>query len=113
MSDNPVFPNATRSERVVEMQKVIDSILGDKSNQDNRCVQNEYFHVQSIISDGKCWSPYTQCKGIKRKRVVKATTRKHCWDNGHLEGGRTYRPLVRYQNLFFYDFSIILIYFLF
>jgi len=47
------------------------------------------------IGDERCYCPCTKCKGIKRRRINMSTTRKHCYEHGHLEGGNKYYPSVR------------------
>ena len=37
--------------------------------------------------DGKCYCPCTQCMGFKRRIIKITTTRKHCREHGHAEGG--------------------------
>lgn len=48
----------------------------------------------SNIGDGKCYFPCMKWKGIKRRRINKSTTIKHCLEYGNLEGGIEYYPLV-------------------
>jgi hypothetical protein len=44
------------------------------------------------IGDGRCYFPCKKCKGIKRRRINRSTTRKHCLEHGHLEGGTNITP---------------------
>jgi hypothetical protein len=43
---------------------------------------------------GKCYFPCNQCRGLKRRRLVRKTVERHCWRYGHCEGGHTYHPMV-------------------
>ena len=44
--------------------------------------------------DGKCYFPCIQCKGFNRIILNISTTKRHCREHGHVEGGHEYRPLV-------------------
>jgi hypothetical protein len=50
-----------------------------------------------VGTDGKCYFPCYECRGLKRRRVVRKTTEKHCFTYGHCEGGHTFRPMVSYS----------------
>jgi hypothetical protein len=61
--------------------------------------------------------PCNKCRGFNRRRLVRKTIERHCWINGHVEGGFTYRPMVSYLLLYivfvlsvFIKFSFILIF---
>jgi hypothetical protein len=56
-------------------------------------------------SDGKCYFPCYDCKGLQRRRLLITTVERHCREKGHAEGGYEYRPL----DLIFNVFSIIVI----
>ena len=43
---------------------------------------------------GKCYCPCTQCKGFRKRIIVIATSRKHCSEHGHAEGGNEYCPFL-------------------
>jgi hypothetical protein len=45
--------------------------------------------------DGKCYFPCYDCRGLQRKILLITTTKRHCREKGHCEGGYEYRPLVR------------------
>jgi hypothetical protein len=69
--------------------------------------------------DGKCYCPCCQCKGFNRRRILITTTKRHCLQHGHVEGGHEYHPLVGcslYMSLYcsfckcMYDFYICYIY---
>jgi len=46
--------------------------------------------------DGKCYYPYSRCRGFNRRRLLKTTIGKHCREYGHIEWGYEYRPMVSY-----------------
>jgi hypothetical protein len=50
-----------------------------------------------VDSDGKCYFPCNQCKGLKIIILVRKTTKIHCFMYGHCEGGHTFRPIVSYS----------------
>ena len=50
--------------------------------------------LQEQLGDSKCWLPCKTCKGMKR-RILRSTTIKHCWEYAHLEGGNEFHPMIR------------------
>ena len=68
------------------MQETINSAYGYISNPGNANDQNQAFNFEYVIDDGKWYFPCTQFIGMKIRRVVRETTRKHCYQYGHLEG---------------------------
>ena len=44
--------------------------------------------------DGKCYCPCSQCT----RRLLIKTTKRHCREHGHVEGGHEYHPLVSQYN---------------
>ena len=44
--------------------------------------------------DGKFYFPYKIYKGLNRRRLLIKTAKRHCRENGHIEGGHDYHPLV-------------------
>ena len=49
--------------------------------------------------DGKCYFPCNDCKGLRRRRILRTSAEKHCKKKGHAEGGFEYCPLVRHYSL--------------
>ena len=47
--------------------------------------------------DGKCYCPCSQCMGFKRIRINITTTKIHCREYGHAEGGHEYCPFVSFS----------------
>ena len=47
--------------------------------------------------DGKCYCPCSQGKGFKRRRIKITTTKKHCREHGHAEGGHEYHLFVSFS----------------
>jgi hypothetical protein len=47
-----------------------------------------------IRGDGKCYFPCCECKGFNGRRLPLKIVEKHCRDNGHVEGGNEYHPMV-------------------
>ena len=52
--------------------------------------------VLKIKRDGKCYFPCSQCRGFKRRRIKITTTKKHCREHEHAEGGHEYHPFVSF-----------------
>ena len=94
MLDNPICRYASRSEWDVVIQVVIAYVFNEKSNHNKTYDHNQDIDIEYIIDDGKWYSPCIKCKGMKRRRIIKSTSRKHCWDHGHREGGKKYHPFV-------------------
>ena len=63
-------------------------------NEQNRKLLARLWDETKIRSDGKCYYPCSQCSGVKRRRILIATTTKNCREHGHTEGGNEYRPFV-------------------
>ena len=61
-----------------------------------------------VRGDGKCYWPYSDCRGLQRIRILITTAERHCREKGHAEGGYEYRPLVRGYSIF-NVFSVIVI----
>ena len=49
------------------------------------------------LSDWRCYFPFKKCRGYNRRRLLIKTTKKHCREYGHLEGGHAYHSLVSYS----------------
>ena len=47
--------------------------------------------------DWKCYSPCTQCKGFKMRRIKITTTKRHCREYGCAKGEHHYYPLVSFS----------------
>jgi hypothetical protein len=47
-----------------------------------------------IHGDGKCYCPCCECRGFNRRRLPLKIVEKHCRENGHVEGGNEYHPMV-------------------
>ena len=47
--------------------------------------------------DGKCYYPCSQCRGLKMRRINITTTKIHCREYGHADGGHDYRPFVSFS----------------
>ena len=58
--------------------------------------------------DGKCYFPFSDCRGLQRRIILRTIAERHCREKGHAEGGYEYRPLVRGYSIF-NVFSIIVI----
>ena len=58
--------------------------------------------------DGKCYFPFSDYRGLKRRRILRTTAERHYREKGHAEGGYEYRPLVRGYSIF-NVFSVIVI----
>ena len=52
--------------------------------------------------------PCNKCRGFNKIRLVRKIVDRHCWINGHIEGGFTYRLMVSY--LLFYIFFVLSIF---
>ena len=63
-------------------------------NEDNRQLLARLWDAVKRRGDGKCYCPCTQCRGFKRIRILISTTKKHCREHGHAEGGNQYRQFV-------------------
>ena len=87
MSGDHVHRFTSRFKQIVAMQVAINYAYGDRSNPGNANDHNQAFNVEDIISDEKCYCPCTQCRGMKRRRLVRETFRKHFSQYGHMEGG--------------------------
>ena len=48
---------------------------------------------------GKCYCPCNDCRGLRTRRILLTSAKKHCKDKGHAEGGYAYHPLVRRYSL--------------
>ena len=46
--------------------------------------------------DRECYCPCSQCRGFKIRRIKITTTKKHCREHGHAEGGHEYCPFVSF-----------------
>ena len=44
--------------------------------------------------DGKCYCHCSQCKGYNMRRSNILTSKRHCREHGHVEGGHEYRLFV-------------------
>lgn len=58
--------------------------------------------------DGKCYFSCNICKGLNRRRLLIKIVKRHCRENGHIEGGHDYHPLVshslyHFNNLYTYE----------
>jgi hypothetical protein len=47
-----------------------------------------------IPGDGKCYCPCCECRGFNGRRLPLKKVEKYCRENGHVEGGNEYRPMV-------------------
>ena len=47
-----------------------------------------------IHGDGKCYCPCCECKGFNGRRLPLKLVEKHFRENGHVEGGNEYHPMV-------------------
>ena len=50
-------------------------------------------------SDGKCYFPCNDCRGLRTRRILRTSVEKHCKEKEYAEGGFEYRPLVRRYSL--------------
>ena len=60
--------------------------------------------------DRKCYCPCQICKGLNCRRLLIKTVKRHCRENGHIEGGHAYHPLVscslyHFKNLYTYEIT--------
>ena len=49
--------------------------------------------------DGKCYFPCNYCMGLRTRRILRTSAKKHCKEKGHAKGGFEYRPLLRCYSL--------------
>ena len=63
-------------------------------NEQNRQLLARLWDGLKRKGDGKCYCPCSQGKGFKRRRIKITTTKKHCREHGHAEGGHEYRSFV-------------------
>jgi hypothetical protein len=47
-----------------------------------------------VNNDEICCFPCNQCRGLKRRRLVRKIVERHCWTYGHCERGHPYLPMV-------------------
>jgi hypothetical protein len=47
-----------------------------------------------IHGDGKCYFPCCECRGFNGRRLPLKIVEKNCRENGHIEGGNEYCPMV-------------------
>ena len=47
--------------------------------------------------DRKCYFPCKKCKGLKIRRILIITAKRHCRTYGHVEDEHDYHPLVSYS----------------
>jgi len=47
-----------------------------------------------IHGDGKCYCPCCECRGFNGRRLPLKIVEKHCRENGDVEVGNEYRPMV-------------------
>jgi hypothetical protein len=59
--------------------------------------QGDVRSALEALGDRKCYFPCKICRGYNRRRLLIKTTKRHCREYGHLEGGHEYRPLVSYS----------------
>ena len=52
-----------------------------------------------VKGDGKCYFPCNDCRGLRTRRILWTSAKKHCKEKGHAEGGYEYHPLVRRYSL--------------
>ena len=64
---------------------------------ENQATLARLFATLEAKGDGKCYCPWNRCKGFKRRRLLIRITEKHCRENGHVEGGHEYHPMVSYS----------------
>ena len=60
--------------------------------------------------DEKCYCPCKICKGLNRRRLLIKTVKRPCRENGHIEKGHDYHPLVscslyHFNNLYTYEIT--------
>ena len=63
---------------------------------------NKYAEIKATLEvkgDGKHYFPCNDCIGLKMRRILRKSAKKHCKEKGHAEGGFEYRPLVRRYSL--------------
>ena len=77
-------------------EKMSNSNIPDP-NEQNRQLLARLWDGLKIKGDEKCYCPCSQCRGFKRRRINIATTKKHCREHGHAEGGHEYRPFVSFS----------------
>ena len=46
--------------------------------------------------DDKCYCPCKSCNDLKTRRIIIKIDKRHYRENGHIEGGFDYHPLVSY-----------------
>ena len=63
-------------------------------NEQNQQLLARLWDATKIRGDGKCYCPCSQRRGFKTRRILIATTTKHCREHGNTEGGNGYRPFV-------------------
>ena len=61
-----------------------------------------------VRGDGKFYFPFSDCRGLQSRRILRTLVERHCREKGHAEGGYEYRPLVRGYSIF-NVFSVIVI----
>ena len=68
-------------------------------------------------SNTKLECPCNKCRGFNKRILARKTIERHCWINGHVEGGFTYFLMVSYLLLYivfvlslFIKFSFLLIF---
>ena len=47
-----------------------------------------------IHGDGKCYFPCCECRVFNGRRLPLEIVEKRCRENGHVEGGNEYHPMV-------------------
>ena len=57
--------------------------------------------------DRKCYFSYNRCRGFKRRRNLITIDKGHCRENGQVEGGHEYSPMVSYS---LYVFIILIVF---
>ena len=60
--------------------------------------------------DGKFYCLCKICKGLNRRRLLIRIIKRHCGENGHIEGGHDYHQLVscslyHFKNLYTYEIT--------
>ena len=63
--------------------------------------QEDKGYMQGLTSrasseDGKCYCPCSNCKGLRPRKNIIKSTKKHCRDYEHVEGGHEYHSFVTY-----------------
>ena len=67
-------------------EKMSNSNIPDLNEQNRQLLARLWDGVKRK-GDGKCYCPRSQYRGFKRRRKLITTTRKHCREHGHTEGG--------------------------